>query len=57
MVPSYAAKLNIKTVVMKVKLQHQGRILFPRCGYFVFDEKATVCCLQPEADGKTTTTC
>ena len=57
LVPSYAAKLNIKTVVMKVKPQYQGCILFPRCGDFVFDEKATVCRLQPEADGKTTTTC
>ena len=54
-VRSYAAKQNIKTILIKVEPQHQGCILFSRCSDCVFDEKATVCSLQPEAHGKTTT--
>ena len=41
---------------MKVKPQHQRNILLYRGGDFVFDEKATVFRLQPEADGKVATT-
>lgn len=53
LVPSFVAEYDIKSVVITIDPQHQRGVLFYWCGNFVFDEEATVLCLQPKADGKT----